>query len=127
MDTNEINAELLAVAEKIKAKGWQIANIQIFVSYLAVFDRPPGPHDPMISYRPSISATPHRPDGSFRGGGTSQEYVRDAWDIKSIDDAIKKLHEVAEGMPMMFDEAARIDSAAAKLTDNERQLLGVRV
>lgn len=124
MDTAEINAALLAVGEKIKAKGWQSASIDIFVQYLAIFDRPPGPHDPMISYRPSIRATPHRPDGSFYGSGNSQDYVRDCWNIRNFDEAIQKLHETADAMPNMFDEAARIDEVQSKLTADERRLLG---
>lgn len=126
MDTAELNARLLAIGEKIKAKGWQSASINIFVHYLAIFDRPLGSLDPMISYRPSISATPHRPDGSFFGGGGGQEYVADAWDIKSLDQAVIKLHEAADKMPTMADEAKRIDEAKDKLTEGERRLLGVR-
>jgi len=123
---DKLNDDLLAVADKIKAKGWQIASIDIFVSYLAVFDGPAGPLDPMIQYRPSIRATAHRADGSFYGDGSSQEYVRDSWDIKSLVQAVAKLHETAESMPTMADEAARIDSAKDKLTESERRLLGVR-
>jgi hypothetical protein len=126
MDTVELNAELLAVGEKIKAKGWKTASIDIFVQYLAIFDREPGPLDPMISYRPSIRATAHRSDGSFYGSGNSQEYVRDSWDIKSIDQAVAKLHETADGMPTMVEEAARIDDAKGKLSESERRLLGLR-
>lgn len=126
MDTEKLNTELLAVGDKLRAKGWQAASINIYVGYLAIFDRPPGPLDPMISYRPSISATAHRKDGSFYGSGTSQEYVRDAWDIKSVDQVIAKLHETANAMPTMAEEAERIDSARTKLSDGERRLLGVR-
>lgn len=126
MDTSNINERLLAVGKKIKAKGWASASIDIFVSYLAIFDREPGPYDPMISYRPSIRATPHRPDGSFYGNGSAQEYVGDAWDVKSLDEAFAKLDEAADKMPTMADETKRIDSAKNKLSDDERRLLGVR-
>lgn len=54
MDTEKLNTELLAVGDKLRAKGWQAASINIYVGYLAIFDRPPGPLDPMISYRPSM-------------------------------------------------------------------------
>lgn len=126
MDTAQINNQLVAVGEKLKAKGWQTAGVDIFVQYLAIFDLEAGPLDPMISYRPSIRATAHRADGSFYGNGDSQEYVRDSWNIKSIDQAIVKLHETADEMPTMAEEAARIDSAKEKLTESERRLLGVR-
>jgi hypothetical protein len=126
MNTDEINKALLDVGEKIKAKGWQMASINIYVSYLGSFDREPGPLDPMISYRPSISATPHRRDGSFRGSGGGQEYVSDGWDVKDFDDALARLHKAADAMPTMAEEADRIDQAAAKLSESERRLLGVR-
>lgn len=125
MNTNELNGHLTAIGEKIKAKGWQTASVDIHVSYLAIFDRPPCGRDPMISYRPSIRATPHRPDGSFFGGGGGQEYVDSAWDIKSLDQAIAKLHDSADKMPPMADEAKRIDEAKGKLSEHERRLLGV--
>lgn len=123
---NEIDKQLLAVGEKIKAKGWQSASVNIYVSYLAMFDREPSPLDPMISYSPSIRATPHRPDGSFEGNGSGQDYCRDTWNVKSLDEAIAKLHEAADNMPRMHDEAKRIDAAKNKLTESERRLLGVR-
>lgn len=126
MDTNNLNAELVAIGEKIRAKGWQTVSIDIFVQYLASLDRPPGPLDPMISYRPSIGATPHRADGSFYGTGVSQEYVKYSWGIKGLDEAIAKLHEAADAMPTMADEALRIDNIRDKLTESERRLLGVR-
>ncbi len=126
MDTTTLNDRLIAVGAKIKAKGWRSASINIYVSYLAVFDRPMGPCDPMISYRPSISATPHRADGSFHGSGGGQEYVRDTWDIKSMDEALAKLDEAADNMPTMADEAKRIDETRSKLTESERRLLRVR-
>jgi hypothetical protein len=126
MDTLKINEQLLAVGEKLKAKGWATVGIRIWVEYLAALDRPQSALDPMLSYRPSISATPHRPDGSFYGSGSSQEYVKDGWGVKSLDEAIAKLHEAADSMPRMFDEAARIDAVKSKLTESERQLLGVR-
>ena len=126
MDTNKLNEELVAVGEKIKARGWQTVGIDIFVEYLRSFDLPPGPLDPIISYRPSIRATPHRKDGSFYGSGASQQYVKDAWDTKSLEQAIAKLHDAADKMPTMAEEADRIDAAKGKLTESERRILGVR-
>lgn len=126
MDTNELNNQLIEVGKKIKAKGWRTVSIDIFAQYLAAFDLPPGPFEPMIHYRPSIRATAHRADGSFFGSGDSQEYVRDSWDVKSVDQAVAKLHEAADAMPTMAEEAARIDGAKDKLTAGERRLLGVR-
>jgi hypothetical protein len=96
------------------------------ISYLAMFDRDPSPLDPMISYSPCIRATPHRADGSFYGNGGSQHYGPDAWNLKSLDEAIASLHNIADKMPTMADEAERIDAAKSKLTENERRLLGVR-
>lgn len=126
MNTDNLNTELLAIGEKIKARGWQGVSIDIYITYLAMFDRPPGPSDPMISYRPSIRGTAHRADGSFYGNGSSQEYIGDCWGVKSFDEAIAKLHETADTMPTMAEEAARIDSAKNRLTESERRLLGVR-
>lgn len=126
MNTAELNENLLAVGAKIKAKGWQMASINISIRYLGSFDRPPGPLDPMISYEPSISATPHRRDGSFHGSGSGQQYVKDTWDVKTLEEAVAKLYEAADEMPTMAEEADRIDQAHAKLTEGERRLLGVR-
>lgn len=122
---DDLNKHLLAIGEKLKAKGWQSASIDIGISYLAIFDREPGPIDPMIYCRPSIRATAHRKDGSFYGSGSSQEYVRDSFDVKSVEDAIAKLHETADAMPTMAEEADRIDAAKNRLTEEERRLLGV--
>lgn len=127
MNTDKLNAELVAVGEKIRVKGWQTVGVYIFVSYMAALDLEPGPLDPRIQYRPSIQATPHRADGSFYGSGRSQEYVSDPWrDVKSLDEAIAKLHEAADSMSTMTDEAARIDSIRGRMTEGERRLLGIR-
>jgi len=128
MDAQELNDRLLAVGRTIKAKGWKSASIDIGISYLAMFYRDPDPPDRlMISYRPSISATVHHSNRNGDWDDGSRGY-RDSvmWDIKDIDVAVAKLEELAEKMPRMVDESARIKSAKAKLSDDERRLLGIR-
>lgn len=122
MDATELNRRLLAVGETIKAKGWATASIDIYASYLAIFDREPGILDPMISYRPSIRASTRNRHGT----PSTQDYVRDSWDIKTLDQAVAKLEESAENMPRMNDEESRLDQARAKLSDDDRRLLGIR-
>lgn len=122
MDTQEINSRLLAVADVIKAKGWTGAIIEMGVQYLAIFDREPSLLDPMISWRPSIRASTR----DRYGIPTPHEFVKDWFDIKTIDDALKALEVAANAMPRMNEEAARIESAKAKLSDDERNLLGIR-
>lgn len=122
MDSIELKSRLVAVGETIKAKGWASAHTKIFVSYLAMFDREPGPLDPMMSFQPSISASTRDEYGS----PTSHEFVRDAWNTKTLEQAIEKLEEAAANMPTMAAETDRIAKAKAKLSDEERRLLGVR-
>lgn len=120
--TEELHKRLVAIGEKIKAKGWESASIDIHVSYLAMFDRPPGPLDPMIYCRPSIRA-------SLRdryGTPDTRDFVRDGWDSKTIEDALAKLEAAAEAMPRMADEVVRIENAKSKLSEDERSLLGIR-
>lgn len=121
MNTVELNKRLLAVGDKIKAKGWASASIDIGISYLACFDREPGPLDPMISYRPSIRASTR----DRHNAHTTHDFVRDSWDIKTLEHAIAKLEESADQMPTRAAKTARIEKAKAKLTDDERRLLGV--
>lgn len=129
MDANELHKRLLAVGETIKAKGWKSASIDLGISYLAMFDREPGPLDPMISYSPSIRATVHHSErnGDWSDGQQGYHAGR-LWDrdIKNVDDAMTELERLAEAMPRMADESARIKAAKAKLSDDERRLLGVR-
>lgn len=122
MDSIELNNRLLTIGEKIKAKGWASASIDIHVSYLAIFDREPGALDPMIYSRPSIRASTRDKYGT----PTTHEFVRDAFDVKTLEQAIAKLEETAINMPSMETEADRIASAKAKLNDEERRLLGIR-
>jgi hypothetical protein len=122
MNANELNERLVAVGAKIKAKGWESASIDIFVSYLAIFDREAGPRDPMISCRPSIRASTRDRYKS----PTTHEFVRDAWDCKTMDQAVEKLEAAADAMPKADEEAARIENAKSKLSDEEKRLLGVR-
>lgn len=122
MNTQALNTRLVAVGNTIKAKGWESASIDIFVQYLAIFDRETGPHDPMISYRPSILASTRNKFGA----PTSHQFVRDARDCKTMDQAVDKLEAAAHAMPKADEEAARVENAKAKLTDEEKRLLGVR-
>jgi hypothetical protein len=122
MDTIELNGRLIAIGEKIKQKGWASASIDIFVSYLAIFDREPEPLDPMISYCPSIRASTR----DRYSTPTTHQFVRDTWDIKTLEQAVAKLEESANDMPRMTDEQDRLEKAKAKLSDEERRLLGVR-
>lgn len=117
-----IDERLVAVGEKIKAKGWASASVDIFISYLAIFDRELSPLDPMISYRPSISASTR----DRHGAPTSHQFVRDAWDIKTMEQALDKLEATADEMPKMDDETKRIEIAKSKLSGEERRLLEVR-
>jgi hypothetical protein len=123
-ETTELNKRLLAVGETVKAKGWPTASINIYVQYLGIFDREPGPLDPMISYRPSITASTRDKYGS----PASHEFVRGdgCWDAKTLEQAVGKLQEAADAMPTMAAETDRIEQARAKLSGEERRLLGVR-
>lgn len=122
MDTNDIGARLIAVGDKINAKGWASASIDIYVQYLAIFDRESGPFDPMISYRPSIQASTR----NKYGHPTSHQFVQGWSDAKTFEEAVQRLEATADEMPRMEDEAARIESAKQKLSDDERRLLGIR-
>lgn len=122
MDTTELNERLVGVGNKIREKGWGSASINIYVSYLAILDRPTSPLDPMISYHPSIKSSTRDRYGS----PTSHEFVRDAYDVKSIEEAVEKLEAAADNMRSMQDESERINQAGAKLSDDEKRLLGVR-
>lgn len=122
MDTTELNERLVGVGNKIREKGWRSASINIYVSYLAILDRPTGPLDPMISYQSSIKSSTRDRYGS----PTSHEFVRDAYDVKSIEEAVEKLEAAADNMPSMQDESERINQARAKLSDDEKRLLGVQ-
>lgn len=121
MDSIEMKNRLVGVGETLKAKGWESVSIDIFITYLAIFDLEPGPLDPMIFYRPSIRAS-----------------VRDKHDIptiphefvhydrsKTLEQAMAKLEETATAMPTMAFEADRIEQAKAKLSDEDRRLLGI--
>lgn len=120
MECADFNKRLLAIGEKVKAKGWQAASIDIGISYLAIFDRPPGPLDPMIHFHPNIrSSTRDKhgiPTSHHFGGGFS--------DIKTLDEALASLEKTADDMPTMAEQADRLAAAKAKLSDEERQLLG---
>lgn len=120
--SEDLHNRLLAIGEKIKSKGWESASIDIFVSYLAMFDREPGPLDPMIHCRPSIRASTR---DCFKSPDT-HEFVRNAWDCKTIDDALAVLESTADAMPTMQEKAAQMEMAKAKLSDDEKRLLGVR-
>lgn len=129
MDAVELNNRLISIGEKIKAKGWKSASIDLGISYLAMFDRESGPLDPMISYSPSIRATVHHSDrnGDWDEGQRGYNVGR-SWDkdIKYIDDAVAELERLANEMPSMANESARIKNAKAKLSEDERRLLGIR-
>lgn len=122
MDSTELNERLVAVGEKLKSKGWESASIDISVSYLAIFDREPGPLDPMIYCRPSIRASTRN---RFAAPSTHQ-FVSDPWDVKTLEQALAKLEAAADDMPRMADEVKRIEMAKSKLSEDERRLLGVR-
>lgn len=122
MDTNNLNERLVAVGEKIKAKGWASASVNVYVEYLAIFDREIGPHDPMIHCRPSIRASTR----DKYNIPTAHEFVKGFFGCKTMDEAIETLEETAEAMPTMADESARLESAKAKLSDDDRRLLGIR-
>ena len=119
---SDMERRLLAVGEKIKAKGWGSASVDIYVSYLAIFDREPGPLDPMIYCHPSIRASTRDRYGS----PTTHDFVRGSFDCKTLEQALAKLEETADNMPEMSAETDRIEKAKAKLSDDERRLLGVR-
>jgi hypothetical protein len=124
---SELKNRLIAIGEKIKCKGWKSVQISINISYLAMFDQKPGPLDPMIFFRPSIRATVHHSDRNGDWSDGQQGYNAGAsWGIKTFDDAVAQLEELAEKMPRMADESARIKAAKAKLSEEERRLLGVR-
>lgn len=122
INPTELTERLLAIGEKIKAKGWESASIDISISYLAMFDREHSPFDPMISCRPSIRASTRDRYKS----PTTHDFVRDAWDIKSLEQALVKLEQTADEMPEMKAETDRIEKIKAKLSDEERRVLGVR-
>ena len=121
MTQEEINRRLVAVGDAVKAKGWKSASINIYGSYLAIFDRPQGPLDPMIQFQPSLQAS--LPD-DYSG---AKNYVRgDIWDCKTLADALRILEESAAAMPSAEDERNKRGGAIAKLSGDERRLLGVR-
>jgi len=122
MQNNEINDRLVAVGQTIKAKGWESAMINIFVQYLAMFNRDVSPLDPMISYQPSIRCSTR----NQYGAPTAHEFVKDWHNANNLEEALEQLEAAADAMPRMEDEAARIESAKAKLSDDERRLLGLR-
>lgn len=122
MDSTELRNRLVAIGETIKAKGWASASVNIYVQYLGIFDRAPGVLDPMIHFQPSISASTR----DQYGIPTSHQFVRDAWDVKTLEQAMAKLEETAANMPTMAAESDRIETAKSKLSDEERRLLGIR-
>lgn len=122
MDTSDLNNRLVAIGAKIKAKGWASASVNVYVEYLAIFDREMGPHDPMIHCRPSIRASTR----DKYNIPTAHEFVKDFWGCKTMDQALEALEATAEAMPTMAEESARIESVKAKLSDDDRRLLGVR-
>lgn len=122
MEDELLQKRLVAVGETIKAKGWPSASIDINVSYLAIFDQPLGLGDLMFSFQPSIRSNT-RDKYNYP---TQHEFVRDSWDIKTLEQAIVKLEETAGNMPEMAAETDRIEKAKEKLSDEERRLLGVR-
>jgi len=127
MDAKELNDRLVAVGEKIKAKGWKGASIDLSASYLGIFDRKQNPAFDVPRYCATIRATVYH---SARPGDWSDGLqgfnASIGSDIKNIDDAVSELEKLADQMPLMSEESARIKAAKAKLTDSEKQLLGVR-
>jgi hypothetical protein len=121
IDTEELNRRLVAVGEQVKAKGWPSASINIHISYLGIYDLEPRPYDPMISYYSDIHASS---PGKY-GAPTSHKFIKDADNIKTIEEAVTKLEECAAEMPTMEDECSRIEAAKGKLTADERRLLGI--
>jgi hypothetical protein len=120
MNEATLNDRLLKIGEKVKAKGWQSAQINIFVSYLAVFDREPSILDPMIYCRPSINS-------SLRDGYSwkNLEFVQDGFDSKSVEQALEILEKTVENMPTMEGKLKSIEEARSKLDPEERKLLGI--
>lgn len=117
-----INERLVAIGEKIKAKGWASASINIYVEYLAMFDREMGPHDPMIHCRPSIRVSTR---DHYRKP-TTHEFVKDGWDTKTIEQALDKLEAAGDAMPRLEEKEAEIEAAKSKLSADEQRLLGIR-
>lgn len=127
MDTLEFNRRLMTVGEKIHAKGWKHASIDIGASYLAMFDRERSPSFDIPRYSASIRATVHHSERNGDWSDGQQGYNASiGWDVKNLDDAMAQLEMLAEKMPTMAEESARIMTAKAKLSDAERRLLGVR-
>lgn len=111
--TDEFKRRLIAAGEKLRAKGWPSASIELGATYSGIFDRPPIPAwDPMIIFSASIrSNSPHN-------------YVKD-WTFKTMEEAIAGLENAAENMPVFKDEERRKKDAFEKLSADERRLLGV--
>ena len=109
--TEELRRRLLAAGEMIRAKGWKSASLDLGVSYLAIFDLPPGPHGPMVTFTASIrSNSPHN-------------YVP-GWTFGTMEEAVATLEEAAKNMPVFADEEQRKADALAKLSPDERRLIG---
>lgn len=122
METDALHKRLLSIGEKIRARGWLTASVDIYVSYLAIFDREPSSLDPIIYCRPSIRASTKDKYAS----PTTHEFVRDGSDCKTLEQALMVLEKSAESMPEMTDEIARVANAKEKLSEDERRLLGIR-
>lgn len=122
MNGQEIRDRLVKVGDVVKAKGWESARIDVYVSYLAIFDREPSPLDPMIYCSPSISVSTR----DRYGAPTSHQLVKNGHECSTIEEALDKLDETARDMPTRSDEEARIEAARSKLSADEKRLLGVR-
>src|ERR1700692_770548 len=100
--TEELKARMVAAGEKLREKGWKSASLDLGAHYLAVFDRPPSPYDPMLAFTASIrSNSPHN-------------YVR-GFSFESMEEAIAALEHAADEMPSFAEEKAKRESAFSKL------------
>jgi hypothetical protein len=108
--TDECKSRLVAVGEKLKAKGWKSASIGFGAHYLGIFDRDPSELDPMITFSATI-----------RSNG-SRNYVKE-WTFDTLEAAIAALEATAEQMPRFDEEEKRKSDALAKLSPDEFRLV----
>lgn len=117
----------MAIGEKIREKGWKHASIDIGASYLAMFDCECSPTFDVPRYSASIRATVHHSDRNGDWSDGQQGYnASTRWGVETFHEALVQLEQLAEKMPRMADESARIKAAKSKLSDEEKRLLGVR-
>lgn len=117
-----LKERLLGVAAKIKAKGWESASIDVRVSYLGIFNREfEPPYDVMIHFGPSIRASTR---DKYRHP-TAHEFVKSGVPCETFADALNVLDATADAMPTHDEKVRLIEEARAKLSPEDRRLLGI--